>query len=164
MAAPHTCANYEARRRTAALLGILVAQALALSFWGGSAAAEPSTTNALHIIAHPSNSASGVTREFLASAFLKKTTRWGGGETIRPVDLPHDSAERRMFSAKILRRSVSAVRNYWQQRIFSGRGVPPPVLETEAAVSEYVATHPGAVGYVAHPVKSDRVKLLAVNE
>jgi hypothetical protein len=38
---------------------------------------------------------------------------------------------------------------YWQQQIFSGRGVPPLELSTETAVVEYVRAHPGAVGYVS---------------
>ena len=45
---------------------------------------------------------------------------------IRPVDLRPNAATRRLFSERMLRRSVAAVRSYWQQRIFSGRGVPPP--------------------------------------
>ena len=56
---------------------------------------------------------------------------------------------RRIFSERVLKRSVAAVRNYWQQRIFSGRDVPPPEVEGDEAVVAYVAEHPGAVGYVS---------------
>jgi hypothetical protein len=49
----------------------------------------------------------------------------------------------------VLKRSVAAVRNYWQQRIFSGRGVPPPELDSDEEIVAYVLKHRGAVGYVS---------------
>ena len=52
-------------------------------------------------------------------------------------------------SADRTRRSPAAVRNYWQQRIFTGRGVPPPELASEEAVIKYVTDHPNAIGYVS---------------
>src|SRR5437870_3906017 len=73
------------------------------------------------VIVHPENPAGTVSRKFLADAFLKKTTRWDHGEVIRPVDLGPDSPVRRRFSEDVLKRSVAAVRNYWQQVIFAGR-------------------------------------------
>lgn len=90
-----------------------------------------------------------VERDFLVEAFLKKTTRWPDGEVIAPVDQRPDSAIRKAFSQGVLKRSVAAVRSYWTQRIFSGRDIPPPEVDSDAKVVQYVATHPGAVGYVA---------------
>src|SRR6478735_1450923 len=77
------------------------------------------------IVVHPDRPGQ-VERSFLVDAFLKNVTRWPDDEAIRPVDQRADSATRRRFSESVLRRSVSAVKTYWQQRIFSGRGVPPP--------------------------------------
>ena len=151
-------------RTRRALMRVFAAVVCALGVgWLDDAAmgAEPSA-GSLRVIVHASNPASSVDRDFVAAAFLKKATRWDDGQTIRPVDLPQVSPVRRDFSNNILRRSVSAVRNYWQQRIFSGRGVPPPELESEAAVAEYVAKNPGAVGYVSGSVDLGRVKVLAL--
>jgi hypothetical protein len=52
-----------------------------------------------------------------------------------------------------LKRTVAAVRSYWQQRIFSGRDVPPPELDSDASVIAYVERTPGAVGYVSGDAK-----------
>jgi hypothetical protein len=41
------------------------------------------------------------------------------------------------------------VRAYWQQRIFSGRDVPPPELDSDQQVVDYVMKYPGAIGYVS---------------
>lgn len=112
------------------------------------------------MVVHPSNPASSVERAFLSDAFLKKKTRWPDDEAIYPVDLRLNSATRQHFSKRIHARSVAAVRSYWQQRIFSGRGVPPPELEDDSAVVRYVLKHPGAVGYVRGDTPLKGVKVL----
>jgi ABC-type phosphate transport system substrate-binding protein len=101
------------------------------------------------VIVNAQNQVTSVDRRFLADAFLKKTTRWGDGQPIRPVDLGPDAAVRQRFSDDVLRRSVSAVKSYWQQLVFSGRDVPPPELDSDEEVVRYVARYPGAVGYVS---------------
>jgi ABC-type phosphate transport system substrate-binding protein len=124
--------------------------------------ARESAPTPFRVIVHPENRISGATAEFLSSLFLKKVTRWDGGETVRPVDQPPNSAVRARFSESVLKRSVAAVRNYWQQRVFSGRGVPPRVLESDQAVVSYVQKERGAVGYVSGAAKVDGVKVLVV--
>lgn len=114
------------------------------------------------VIVHPSNPAEALDREFVSDALLKRATRWGGGEPIRPVDLRPSSAVRASFSERVHKRSVSAVRSYWQQRIFSGRGVPPPELDSDAAVVHYVLKHPGALGYVGAEIDLGGAKAIAV--
>ena len=78
------------------------------------------------------------------------------------VDLRVDNASRRQFSEEVLKRSVGAVRSYWQQRIFSGRDVPPPELESDEAVIAFVAKNPAAVGYVSGTAKLAGVRELAI--
>lgn len=107
----------------------------------------------LRIVVHPSNAARSAVPSFLADAFLKKVTRWPNGETIRPLDQVPSNPVRRLFSRSILKRTVTAVRSYWQQRIFSGRDVPPPELDSDAAVIAYVERNPGAIGYVSSSAK-----------
>lgn len=101
------------------------------------------------LVTHPGVAVRQVDASFVARAFLKRNTRWPDGTLIRPVDLRPDSTLRRLFSQEIIGRSVSAVRNHWQQAIFTGRDLPPPEFDTEAQVLEYVRTTPGAIGYVS---------------
>jgi ABC-type phosphate transport system substrate-binding protein len=114
------------------------------------------------VIAHPSAPGTSVSREFLANAFLKNVTRWPDDQALRPVDLKLDSATRKSFSDVVLRRSVAAVKAYWQQRIFSGRGVPPPALDTDQAVVSYVTGNPGALGYISGGAPSGSAKVMTV--
>jgi ABC-type phosphate transport system substrate-binding protein len=113
------------------------------------------------VIVHPRNPAVSAERIFVADAFLKKATRWRHGEAIRPVDLA-DSAPRRKFTEDVLTRSVSAVRSYWQQQIFSGRGIPPPELDSDQDVVKFVLQNPGAIGYVSGHADLEGAKVLQV--
>lgn len=144
-------------RRRGVLLALLAAPC---ALWLSSAAAEEPPP--FVVIVHPSNPVTSATRAFLTDAFLKKTTRWSHDEPIRPADLRPSSATRAVFSRKVLGRSVAAVRSYWQQRIFSGRGVPPPELDDDAAVVRYVLTHSGSVGYVSGRARLDGARVIAV--
>ena len=146
-------------RVLALVLGVIASVVLLGSF-GGAAALAGETE--FRVIVDPESSTTTATRELLTEAFLKKNTRWPDGETIRPVDQRSDSAVRRAFSEGILRRSVSAVRSYWQQRIFSGRDVPPPELDSDDAVVRYVTEHRGAVGYVSASTRTGETKVVTV--
>jgi ABC-type phosphate transport system substrate-binding protein len=124
--------------------------ALALALVCGAVLAQAKTTPAYRVVVNPANAATVADRRFLQEAFLKKVTRWSDSDVvIRPVDLPPGSPVRRAFSDDVLNRSVDAVKGYWQQRIFSGRDVPPPELDSDEEVIRYVLKYEGAVGYIA---------------
>lgn len=114
------------------------------------------------VIAHPSVQPSRLEARFVAEVFLKKVTRWSNGASIHPVDLPPNSKTRQAFSQHVIKRSVSAVRSYWQQRIFSGRDIPPPEVDTEPAAVRFVATHVGAIGYVSAETDLSGVKIITI--
>jgi hypothetical protein len=154
---PSTARRHGRHRREAiALLVALAVSAVSMTV----APAEPD--DGFRVVTHPSNRAVSVERGFLADAFLKKTTHWPGDEAIYPVDRSPEASVRQRFSEHVLRRSVFAVRSYWQQRIFAGRGLPPPELESDEAVLRYVRSRPGAVGYVSQRADIAGVKVLSV--
>lgn len=116
------------------------------------------------VIVHPQNAYPSLERSFIAEAFLKKTTRWPNGDVIKPVDLSGDSPVREQFSNDVLKRSVSAVKSYWQQIIFSGRDVPPPELPAEDDVVRYVLNHPTAIGYVGRKVRLGDARAVTIRQ
>lgn len=146
-------------RRRSLLLTVLLS---AVRVVADSRVARAEPEPVLRVIVHASNPQGSASREFVADAFLKKATRWPHGDVIQAVDLRAGNTVRRRFCESILKRSVGAVRSYWQQRIFSGRDVPPPELESEESVVGYVAKYPGAVGYVTSATKLTGVKELTV--
>ena len=147
--------------RAFVLLALAFLVALAPTASSGLAAAD-SRGPAYQVVVNPSNPVTDLDRESIADAFLKKTTVWANGETIRPVDLAASSPVRRQFSEELLRRSVSEVKGYWQQRIFSGRDVPPPELDTDDEVIKYVLKYEGGIGYVSGSAALEGAKVLRV--
>lgn len=126
------------------------------------AGADPHAVAGYRVIVNVANAVDAVDRHFLSDAFLKKTTRWGNDVLIRPVDLASDSASRRAFSEDVMKKSVGAVKSYWQQMVFSGRNVPPPELEADAEVVRFVVHNPGGLGYVSPSADVTGVKPIAV--
>lgn len=114
------------------------------------------------VIVNPDNPVDAVDRRFLADAFFKKTTRWPDNEAILPVDLAPGAASRRTFSEQVMKRSIAAVKSYWQQMVFSGHGVPPPELDSDGEVVKFVLKNRGAVGYVSPGTNTTAVKVLTV--
>lgn len=142
------------RRRS--VLGALLALGFGRLFTSGVAAAK-APPQAFRVIVHPENPHLTLSRHVIADMFLKKVTRWEDGQAVHAYDQRADADVRRKFSDAILQRSVAAVRHYWQQRIFSGRDVPPPELESDDAVLRRVQGDRSAIGYV-----SERATLTAV--
>lgn len=128
-----------------------------------TALAEPPAPAArFRVVVNAKSPAETLERKLVADAFLKKTVRWPDGQMIRPVDQRSTTATRIAFSDDVLDRSVFAVKSYWEQIIFSGRGVPPPELENDEAVVAYVAKHEGAIGYVSPSAEVSAVKVVVV--
>lgn len=107
------------------------------------------------VIVHPDNPSDAVSRDFLRDAYLKKETEWHG-HTLRPIDLTLKHGVREQFTKDVIRKSVAQLRTYWTQQVFSGKGAPPPEVDSAAAVVDYVLANPGAVGYV--PANADTGK------
>jgi hypothetical protein len=114
------------------------------------------------VIVHPANPATSVSSGFVRDAFLKKSLEWGSGEAIRPVDLAWRFPERRRFTEGVLRKTPAQLKNYWNQQIFSGKGVPPPEADSAQAAIAYVLANPGALAYVPVGVDSGGAKVIPI--
>ncbi len=101
------------------------------------------------VIVNEANPVVTLTRTEASRIFLKKTVTWKAGGEVVPVDLAEDSEVRKAFSKDILKKNVAAVKGYWQQLVFTGRGVPPVEKASEADVIAYVAANRNAVAYVS---------------
>lgn len=126
------------------------------------ARAHAQVSQGYRVIVNPANPITEVDRDYLANVFLKRITRWPNSELIRPVDQNADAVVRRRFTEHVMGRSVSAIRNAWEQAIFAGRDVPPPELDSDEAVVSYVLRNPGAVGYVSTQANVDGARVLQV--
>ena len=130
-------------RRARLLPSVLVAAALAAGPGPAVSAAA-----AIRMIVNPQVKGSQIPRAVLKSIFLKQALKWGDGRPAVPVDQSVQSAVRRLFSNEVLRQGIVEVQVYWQRRITAGQ-VPPPVKASDEEILAFVASTPGAIGYVS---------------
>jgi ABC-type phosphate transport system substrate-binding protein len=136
---------------------LLVALLLAL------AALPAAADDAFKVVVHPSNPADALPREQVSNLFLKKVTRWPGGQPVVPVEVGAERV-REPFSDAVHRKSLGAVKAYWNKLVFTGREVPPVEKSSDDEVIAFVRQNPGAVGVVSAAGAAAGVKVLRVTD
>ena len=115
----------------------------------GAAPASAQQKEPYRVIVNAANPATSISRDELARVYMKKMTSWKTGAAVAVVDQSPRSDVRAAFSTSVLGRDVATMKNYWQQSLFSGRGVPPIEQPGDAQVAAFVATNANAIGYVS---------------
>ncbi len=92
--------------------------------------------------------------------FLGKQTSFPNGVAAKPIDLPREDASREAFVKDVLRRRESSLSSYWARMIFSSKGVPPRVVNSEDLVVQEVANNKQAIAYVDASKVSGDVRVL----
>jgi ABC-type phosphate transport system substrate-binding protein len=105
-------------------------------------------TAEFRVIVNPQVKGTQIPKGALSSIFLRQAPHWADGSPVLPVDQSLRSPVRRSFSADILDRGLVEVQMYWAKKMSSGV-TPPPVKTSDAEVVAYVASTPGAIGYVS---------------
>jgi len=113
------------------------------------------------VIANPDLKAAEISRADLRDVFTGGTSSLKDGSHVTPVLLKSGPVNDAFLSLYV-GKSDSAFRTVWRSLLFSGQGVMPRTLDSEAAVVEFVAHTPGAIGYIAQTAPHGGVKVLAV--
>jgi hypothetical protein len=87
-------------------------------------------------------------RDTLRDIYLKKIFVDKDGHRLIPVNLPPESPVREAFTHALIRMPDSRLQDYWNRQYFQGVS-PPYVLASQQAVVRFVASTPGAIGYVS---------------
>jgi ABC-type phosphate transport system substrate-binding protein len=150
----------EALRRSLLLVSTLILIVVVAGASLASTADEP-----FRVIVHPHVKGNQIAKGILSSLFLKEATRWGDGSAVYPVDQSMRAPVREAFTMKVIGKPIEGVQAYWTRRFVEGRVWPPPVKQSDADVISYVASTPGAIGYVSSTTPlPDSVKSVAVVE
>jgi len=135
---------------------------LALAVLAAGALPVVSADASFRVIVHPQVKGSQIPRTVLTSIFLKRAPRWGDGTAVLPVDQSVRSLVRRSFSGDVLQQGIVEVQVYWQRKMAAGV-VPPPVKTSDEEIVSFVASTPGAIGYVsAATALPDSVKAVEI--
>lgn len=114
------------------------------------------------VIVNSENSTAELPAAVVTKIFLKQSAKFPNGASAEPVDQGKATSARAAFSKSVVGRSVAAVESYWQQQVFSGKEVPPPVKASDEEVIAFVKANPNAIGYVSAGASTAGVKVVAV--
>ncbi len=116
------------------------------------------------IIVNSANPTTSISKKEVSNFFMKKTSKWSDGTKLAPVDQKAGSMERKDFTQSVHGKNVSAVKSFWQQAMFSGKGTPPAEKASDAEVIAFVIRNPGAIGYVSSSASLSGVKTITITD
>lgn len=136
-------------RLVACLAGVALTAAL-----GAARAAEDFV-----IIVNKANT-NAVSTEFVAKAYRGEARSWPEGGNVATVALPDDNSTRIAFDKAVLGKAPAQSRALWAQLTFTGKAVPPKLVDSDAEVVKAVAENKNAIGYVSAHAAVDSVKVV----
>jgi ABC-type phosphate transport system substrate-binding protein len=114
------------------------------------------------LIVHPENPITSIDEGRLRDAYLKKAASWSNGRIIRAVDLPPRYGAREQFGRRVLKKTPSQLRYYWNRQVFTGKGAPPMQVDSASAAVAFVLDHPAAVAYLPRDADAGGAKVIAL--
>jgi ABC-type phosphate transport system substrate-binding protein len=113
------------------------------------------------IIANPRVKVEQISKREVADIFTGVSSSFSDGSLAVPVTLKGGSTHEE-FLQRYIGKTELLFRGNWRLYVFSGKGTMPKAFATDEEMVEYVASVPGAVGYVTAAPRNAKVKTLPV--
>ena len=114
------------------------------------------------VIVNNSVAVSSIDADSLKKIYLGKKTKWDNGDKIVPVTL-NEGPVHEAFLKNVIKKSNTQFLTYWKQMIFTGKGIPPKSVPSDADVVNFISSTPGGIGYIDSATPHDAVKAISVN-
>lgn len=85
----------------------------------------------------------------LKKIYLGTRTFWDQSLAIHTTQLDTSLLTTSSFVEIALEMSITSYTNYWRRRVFSGRGLPPRILNSETELMTYISNTEGAIGFIS---------------
>lgn len=85
----------------------------------------------LVVVVHPANN-NTISEKQVKRIFLGKDKKFSDGTESIPVNQSQDNDVRQAFDENMLGRSSSQISAYWSKLVFTGKGIPPKEVSTDA--------------------------------
>jgi hypothetical protein len=115
--------------------------------------------DSLLVITHRNSVIEPMSLKTLKNIFRRKIWVNEQGIPWVPLNLSAEHPLRRAFSQKLFEMYPEQMENYWNEQYFQGV-MPPYVVASEEAVLRFVASMPGAIGYILPCHLDSRVQVL----
>lgn len=113
----------------------------------------------LTLVVNPANT-NNLTEKDVQRIFLGKEKKFPDGSETLPVNQVADNSLRKSFDEDVLGRNSSQVSAYWSKLVFTGKGIPPKEVSTDAEVIDLVSKNPSVIGYIDSSSVTDSVKVV----
>jgi ABC-type phosphate transport system substrate-binding protein len=113
------------------------------------------------VIANHNVKATDVSKSDLREVFTGASASLADGSHVVPV-LQKSGPAHEAFLSDFVSKSDSALTATWRTLVFSGQASMPKSVDSDAAMVDYVARTPGAIGYIGKSSPHEGVKVLAV--
>jgi ABC-type phosphate transport system substrate-binding protein len=100
----------------------------------------------LFVIANWDSPDDTLTTKELQRIYYGKMTRWSNDAEIVPVMLVSGELQDQ-FVKTVLKKTPEQYKAFWRQAIFTGEGTPPRTFQTQSELTDYIAEHPGSIGF-----------------
>jgi hypothetical protein len=138
---------------------------IALSLLAGSCVCSAASDAVdLAVVVNKSISLETVTASDLRLMILGEKSKWPDGKNVIAVQAPPESAEKTLQLKTVCKMSDAVLKRYYMQAAFTGKDIAlPRDVASAAAVKQFVARTPGAIGCILASDVDDSVKILKVD-
>jgi phosphate transport system substrate-binding protein len=120
--------------------------------------------NDLAVVVNKANSVSNLTKSQLRKLVLGEQGSWPGGAKVTVALRSPGSPERSGILKTVCRMSEDDYTQHSMHSDFTGESITPPrILSSNAAIRQFVASSPGAVGFIPLKEVNDSVKVISVD-
>ncbi|MGA8493823.1 MAG: substrate-binding domain-containing protein [Terriglobales bacterium] len=117
--------------------------------WTTSVAPVQAAGDPIVVIVNNANPITNLSMGELKKLFLGDRDRWETGKAVAPVMLAPGAPERTAFLKIVCGMNDAELSKYFLQAAFTGKSAAPPKeVGSAAAVKSFVASSPGAIGFV----------------
>lgn len=113
------------------------------------------------VVVHPSNS-NAIDSKLVQRIYLGKEDKFADGTETIAVNQNVDTSIRQTFDESIVGRSSSQIAAYWSKLVFTGKGIPPKEVASDAEVIDLVSKNPNVIGYIDSASVTGDVKVVAL--
>jgi ABC-type phosphate transport system substrate-binding protein len=105
--------------------------------------------DAIVVIVNSANPIDNLSTAELKKLFLSDRSHWDTGKSVAPVIVSAGAAERTAFLKIVCSMNDGDFNKYFLQAAFTGKSATPPKeVSSPGAVKSFVASSPGAIGFV----------------
>ena len=121
-------------------------------------------TGELAVIVNKANPLDSITSGDLRQMILGEKSKWPDGKKVTAGETSGDSRGRAMTLKLVCKMTEPVLKRYYMQAVFTGKEIAQPQdFPTSAALKQFVARTPGAIGCILASEADDTVKILKVD-